>query len=1630
MLAIVADDDEREFDDELPNRERLISEAADLAGDDRRLADLVRLYWRFVPDEDLAGREPADLFKTVADHRELAAQRLPGELKLRVTTPPPRESAGGNAVPAPTHIDVVTDDMPFLVDSVTGALTSRKHDINLLVHPQVRVRREVMGKLVTAPVDGEDDTEGTDVVQESWMHIEIDRLRDGAAEDEVHNEVTGVLTDVRECVEDWPKMREAALGLAAEFTEDGDRLPVPKKDLSDAVDLLRWLVNDQFIFLGYREYRLVDSEDGLALESVMGSGLGLLRTDSGHVKPLSAMTPEARERALEKRLLIVTKANSRATVHRNAYMDYIGFKTFDADGNVIGERRFLGLFTSSAYLSSVKDLPVVSRKVYEVMERSGLPPTSHSGKDLMTILETYPRDELFQIRTDDLYRTAMAVLRLAGRRRLRLFTRRDTYGRFISCLVYLPRDRFNTDNRLKIQNILLERLHGVGVDFATHVSDSVLARIHLTVRTDPADPPGDIDTESIQQELIDATRSWDADFEMLLDRKLGTEQSNELVERYGRAFSNTYKDWHSPFEAAKDIAKLELVDEPGELALHLYRRRKSDDDVRFKVFRFGEPMMLSAVLPVLHSLGVQVVDERPYEVKRDDGSIFLHDFGLRLSDPDIHVPQVRSIVENAFSASWRGEAETDEFNELVLKAGLTWRQVVILRAYSRYLRQTGSIHTPSFMAVTLGANPTLAAQLVTLFETRFDPELQLTSQARKDQAEALIAEFEAGLEEVPSLDADRILRSFLALIQATLRTSYFQRGSSGRPKSYIAFKLDPTSIPDLPAPRPAFEIFVYSPRFEGVHLRFGKVARGGLRWSDRQEDFRTEILGLVKAQMVKNAVIVPVGAKGGFVLKDPPSDRESLQTEGVACYRSFISALLDVTDNIDPSGKVVPPPDVVRHDGDDTYLVVAADKGTATFSDLANEVAAKYHFWLGDAFASGGSAGYDHKKMGITARGAWESVKRHFRLLGIDTQTQDHTAVGIGDMAGDVFGNGLLCSPHTRLIAAFNHMHVFIDPDPDTAAAFEERRRLFALPRSTWADYDADLISEGGGVWPRSAKSIPVSPQVREVLGLDDDVTSMPPNALIRAILTADVDLLWNGGIGTYVKGGGESHAEVGDKANDALRVNGADLRCTVVGEGGNLGFTQRGRIEFADKGGSIATDFIDNSAGVDCSDHEVNIKVLLSRAITAGELPADARDELLADMTDEVAALVLRDNYDQNLALANADAQAPKLLSVHRRLIDHLATTAGLDRELEALPGDKQLNTRIAAGNGLTEPELAVLLSYVKLGLSDQILASDLPDESWTGDILTGYFPTPLRERFARLMPEHPLRREIVTTAIVNEVVNRGGTSYVFRVAEETSCDAADVLRAYVIVRDVFGLADIWAEIESLDNEVPATGQVAAMLVVRRLLDRGARWLVQNRSVPLDVPGEIARMRPGVSTLLPRIGELLRGGERDGMRVYSARLVEKGVPEGLADRVVGLMYGFGLVDVVDIADTVGQDLETVADVYYTVTERFRGDEVLDKISALSREDRWQTLARMALRYDLYAAMAALTSQVMQTTDADGSPAERVEQWEHDNATALGRVNGAIEEFATSDADLAALSVLLRQVRTLAQASAARNSRA
>ena len=1306
-------------------------------------------------------------------------------------------------------------------------------------------------------------------------------------------------------------------------------------------------------------------------------------------------------------------------MHRPAYLDYIGVKRFDEAGEVVGERRFLGLYTSSAYSARPDEIPLLRRKVRRVRERSGMPPGSHDDKALVEILETYPRDELFQISDDDLFEIAMGILHLGERPRVRLFPRRDTFGRFFSCLVYVPRDRFNTQVREAIGEILMETFNGVSVDWNIRLSESVLARLHYVVYTRPGPVP-EFDTREVEEHLVAATRSWVDDLLDALVEQLGEERGTELFAQYRDAFPAAYRDDFTPPAAVLDILRMEKLDPEGDLAMTLYRPLEAADDFFvLKLLRSGQPILLSDVLPLLEDLGVTVYDERPYEIDRiGPVDAWIYDFGLTNDGGPIDLDAVGEKFKEAFAQAWRGEIEIDGFNRLVLGAGLTSREVAMLRALAKYQRQAGATFSQAYMEETLADHAGIVRKLVELFRIRFDPA---RNGDRAADAEGLTTLVEEAIDAVPSLDQDRILRGFLRLIEATLRTNYFQH-EDGRPKPYLSFKLDPALVPDLPLPRPRYEVWVYSPRAEGVHLRGGKVARGGIRWSDRREDFRTEVLGLMKAQMVKNAVIVPVGAKGGFVVKQPPADRDALREEVVESYRTLIRGLLDVTDNL-VGGEAVPPPDVVRYDDDDPYLVVAADKGTASFSDIANGIAAEYGFWLGDAFASGGSAGYDHKAMAITARGAWESVTRHFRELGVDVQTTDFTAVGIGDMAGDVFGNGMLLSRHLKLVAAFNHEHVFLDPDPDPEASFAERERLFALPRSSWADYDTGAISAGGGVFPRTAKSIELSPEARRALGIEAE--ALTPNELIHAILAAPVDLLWNGGIGTFVKASTETHLAVGDKANDPLRVDGRDLRARVVGEGGNLGFTQKGRIEYALAGGRIYTDAIDNSAGVDCSDHEVNIKILLDTVVAAGDLTAKQRNELLVEMTDDVARLVLRNNYRQTQALSLAARQAPSMLGVHVRLIAHLEQSGRLSRELESLPSDDVLSERSTGGGGLVAPELAVLLAFAKIELFDALVASDLPDDEFMAAELARYFPRVLTERFAAQMEGHRLRRELIATYVTNSLVNRAGITFAFRIAEETGAGADDIARAYTVAREVFDLRALWTSIEALDDAIPAGVQLDMLLEGRKLVERATRWLVRSRPRPLDIAAEIARFAPGAALLADTLRGLLHGADSAALESAAAEYVHAGVPEELAVRVAGLGAMFSALDIVEVAGATGAPLEEVAAVYHAVGARLQLQWLRHEITALPRDNRWQTLARASLRDELYALHSALTEEALQTGGPGLAPDARADEWYMLNQAGADRSLQVVSDIRMGGlSSLETLSVALREVRNLIQSGA------
>ncbi|NJP53733.1 NAD-glutamate dehydrogenase [Streptomyces sp. SBST2-5] len=1596
------------------------------------LAFLQRYYLHTAP-EDLVDRDPVDIFGAAVSHLRLAENRPQGTANVRVHTPTVEENGW---TCSHSVVEVVTDDMPFLVDSVTNELTRQGRGIHVVIHPQIVVRRDVTGKLVEILTDPPAaDSLPHDAHVESWIHVEIDRETDRGDLKQITADLLRVLSDVREAVEDWGKMRQAATSLADSLPDEPIPDDVPRQQVDEARELLHWLADDHFTFLGYREYELREDD---SLAAIPGTGLGILRSDPHHateeghpVSPSFERLPaDVRAKAREHKLLILTKANSRATVHRPSYLDYIGVKKFDAEGNVIGERRFLGLFSSAAYTESVRRVPVIRRKVEQVLEQAGFSPHSHDGRDLLQILETYPRDELFQTPVDELRSIVTSVLYLQERRRLRLYLRQDEYGRYYSALVYLPRDRYTTGVRLRIIDILKEELGGTSVDFTAWNTESILSRLHFVVRV----PQGtelpqlsDADKERIEARLVEAARSWADGFGEALIAEFGEEHAAELLRRYANAFPEGYKADHTPRSAVADLVRLEQLGEDKDFELSLYEPvGAAPEERRFKIYRKGEAVSLSAVLPVLQRLGVEVVDERPYELRCADRSVaWIYDFGLRMpkaDGADYLGDDARERFQEAFAATWTGKAENDGFNSLVLAAGLTWRQAMVLRAYAKYLRQAGSTFSQDYMEDTLRNNVHTTRLLVSLFEARMSPDRQ---RAGYELVDALLEELDAALDQVASLDEDRILRSFLTVIKATLRTNFFQEASGGKPHDYVSMKFDPQAIPDLPAPRPAYEIWVYSPRVEGVHLRFGKVARGGLRWSDRREDFRTEILGLVKAQMVKNTVIVPVGAKGGFVAKqlpDPSVDREAWMAEGIAAYRTFISALLDITDNM-VGGEVVPPADVVRHDGDDTYLVVAADKGTATFSDIANEVAQSYNFWLGDAFASGGSAGYDHKGMGITARGAWESVKRHFRELGLDTQTEDFTVVGIGDMSGDVFGNGMLLSEHIRLVAAFDHRHIFIDPDPDPATSYAERRRLFELPRSSWEDYNTDLISAGGGVFPRSAKSIPVNSQIREALGIEQGVTKMTPADLMRAILKAPVDLLWNGGIGTYVKASTESHADVGDKANDAIRVDGKDLRVRVVGEGGNLGLTQLGRIEFALHGGRINTDAIDNSAGVDCSDHEVNIKILLNGLVAEGDMTVKQRNKLLAEMTDEVGRLVLRNNYAQNTAIANALAQSKDMVHAQARFMKHLVREGRLDRGLEFLPTDRQIRERLANGHGLTGPETAVLLAYTKITVAEELLYTSLPDDPYLKSLLHAYFPSALRERFPERIDSHPLRREIITTVLVNDTVNTGGTTYLHRMREETGASLEEIVRAQTAARAIFRSSVVWDAVEELDNKVQAEVQTRIRLHSRRLVERGTRWLLNNRPQPLELQETVDFFSERVEQVWSQLPKLLRGADLDWYQKIHDELTDAGVPEELATRVAGFSSAFPTLDIVSVADRMGKEPLEVAEVYYDLADRLRITQLMDRIIELPRADRWQSMARAAIREDLYAAHAAVTADVLAVGNGSDTPHQRFKLWEQKNAALLARARATLDEIHNSDSfDLANLSVAMRTMRTLLRA--------
>ncbi len=1586
-------------------------------------ASFIQLFFEDATHDELESYDSHTLFQMALSFWRFSTTRKPGKILLKVFNPIAEEDHWQSPN---TILQLVCDDMPFLVDSLLGELNEQNLNLHVVLHPVAQVERDNEGHRTS--LNRTDIEPPSSTVRESMIQVEFDHHSDSKIIDFIRNRIETVIQHVTIVVTDFDamleRMNEAVHGLQ-------DTPPaISPEELEESIAFLYWLRDNHFAFLGSRIYQFDGEIEGGDLVALPDSGLGMLRDPNTRVlrrgSELVNLTAEVREFLMLPAPIIITKANVRSDVHRRVYMDYIGIKLFDTMGKLTGECRFVGLFTADAYNRSTAGIPLLSRKVNKILHRSGFAVDSYNYKALQNILEIFPRDELFQVNEDEILRTSLGILDLGERPRTRIFIRHDRYDRYVSALAYVPRERYDSQTRERISDILVKAYNGRLSAYYPYFNDTRLARVHFIIGLDPDDSRVLPDHAELERAIIEVTRNWSDDLKSSLVSQYGEEKSRPLFARYGSSFPASYQENNSAGEALFDIERLEPLGAPPAIAVRCYRRAHDENQsVRFKLYRAHEPVPLSHVLPILEKMGFEVIDEAAHAVEREDATFWIHDFVMsQAKGLELNLESVGTNIEDTFMAVWHGDAENDRFNRLSAEQGLHWRHVSLLRAFAHYRQQTGKGLSVLYMQDTLANHPIIARLLVDLFIIRFDPELKLSLEDREREQEEIRSKILASLDKVQSLGEDSILRQFLNLIEALWRTNFFQKDASGAPKLYISLKISSRDIDDLPLPCPLTEIFVYSPRFEGVHLRWGLVARGGLRWSDRREDFRTEILGLAKAQQVKNAVIVPVGAKGGFVPKHLPEggSREEIQTEGIICYRMFVSGLLDLADNI-VSGEIVKPQQSVLHDGDDPYLVVAADKGTATFSDIANEVSQHYGFWLGDAFASGGSQGYDHKKMGITARGAWEAVKRHFRELGRDIQTEPFTTVGVGDMSGDVFGNGMLLSRQTRVIAAFDHRDIFIDPDPEPEPTHAERTRIFALPRSSWADYNQDLISQGGGVFSRSLKSISLTPEIKNAL----DITAerLTPNELIQAILKAPVDLLWFGGIGTYLKAGEQRNAEVGDKANDVIRLNASDLRVKVIGEGANLGVTQAGRIEFARSGGRVNTDAIDNAAGVDCSDHEVNIKILLGAAISDGLLSEEERNVLLEEMTDNVASLVLQNNYSQTLALNLSTASAADDLDSHRRFMQALERQDRLNREVEQLPKDEQLEELALAGEGLTSPELAVLMAYSKITLFDTIVESTIPDGDDLLEDLKDYFPEKIQDRFVPCITSHQLRREIIATILASRVVNDGGITFVNHAAEDTGAEHALIVKGFIATEGSYGLPDIRRRINALDNKIPALVQAKLHTELISLLHRQVLWFLRYNLSNHDPAGSslgktVKRYASGLANIKSCLGECLSPYVAEQIEQRITAYKAEGIDPDLARDVALLEPLSAACDIVDVAREADHELTSVTWVYFALGERLGLDQLREQAHTLRLSEHWERLAVRRIIDDLYHQQRSLTAAVMAGT-ANGDVRQALDLWMSEHQAVVERTSVLLAEMAVGGAlTVAKLSLASSQVRELA----------
>ncbi|WP_342361093.1 NAD-glutamate dehydrogenase [Terrarubrum flagellatum] len=1518
-----------------------------------------------------------------------------------------------------TLIEIVNDNMPFLLDSTLAEIAGQGIEPLLVLHPILAIERDAKGAFVRFAGDATSSApEGAR--RESLIEIVIDRPALENSRQAIAEGLDRVYRDVRVAVADWVAMRGQLASAGLSYRANPP--PLPREEISEAIAFLDWLAEDNFTFLGLRVYKYPRGD--AAATPVDGSGLGILRDPDVQVMrrggKLLSVTPEIRAFLARPAALIITKANVKSRVHRPVHLDYVGVKLFSADGKLEGEMRLVGLFSSNAYIESPSAIPYIRRKITEVAAGAGYDPTSHSGRALMHVLENYPRDELFQVDAEALQRFAQDILALYERPRVRALARIDTFDRFVSVIVFVPKDRYDTAVRKKIGDFLASLYKGrVSAAYPSY-PEGPLARTHYIIGRDEGKTPV-IERATLEAGILGITRTWsDALRDELISKRIGDE-GRALGLRYAEAFNAAYRESFSGDEAVADIAVIEQLSADAPRAVDFYRRGEDADRIHLKLFVRGAPIPLSERVPVLENIGFRVLNERTYRIAPanapDAERVWMHDMLIeRPSGAAIDLAAIEVRLSETLLAVLAGDAESDGLNALTLEAGLPWRSIAMLRTLTRYMRQLVVPYTLDYMASALVRNGAIAAQIVELFTARFDPAAKGTMADRITQQNVILGDITAALDGVSNLDEDRILRRLVNLVQSALRTSFYQLDASGKPRIAIACKFDSHKVEGMPLPKPFREIFVYAPRVEGVHLRFGKVARGGLRWSDRPQDFRTEVLGLVKAQQVKNAVIVPVGAKGGFFAKKlpSPSDRQAWMAEGVEAYKLFVSTLLDLTDNL-VGEKVVPPALTVRHDEDDPYLVVAADKGTATFSDIANAISIEHGHWLGDAFASGGSVGYDHKKMGITARGAWEAVKRHFREIDIDIQTQPITVVGVGDMSGDVFGNGALLSQAMKIVAAFDHRDIFIDPTPDAAASWKERQRLFDLPRSSWQDYDKTLISQGGGVYSRSAKSIVLSEQARVALGIDR--ATMTPAELMNAILRAPADLLWFGGIGTYIRATNERDAEVGDRANDAIRIAGVDLRCKVIGEGANLGCTQLGRIEAAKRGVKLNTDAIDNSAGVNTSDVEVNIKIALARPAADGRLPAKKRDTLLASMTDEVGQLVLRNNYLQTLALSLAERRGPEDMPFISRFMRRLEAEGRLDRTVETLPDDATVAQRAARGEGMTRPELAVILAYAKLSLHDIILSSSAPDEPYLAGELNRYFPSAMRAKFADEIATHRLRREIVSTQLANAIVNRGGPTIIERVTQGGAAAATDVALAYAATRDSLGLLDLNIAIDALDGKVRGVFQLELYARVQQALLASLSWFAAARaSGAFEMSRDVETIRKAVSEIVKNVDTLLPHENAVLLKADRESLVAQGVPDEAAAHLAALDIISAAPGVVRTAQQIKRPVADVMRRQLELIDLLKLEAVRVKARAIAARDEFEQRARD----QAVAAIDEAQTRLVATVAA--AKADSLEEWRGKHARALAAANDDVASFVGADPNLARLIVAASSISALAKA--------